>query len=52
MTKKTRTSNIFEQVTEIYLILMVTVLLLYPGRQGFGGIAEEKYRAFLLLCGG
>lgn len=52
MTKKTRTSNIFEQVTEIYLILMVTVFLLYPGRQGFGGIAEEKYRAFLLLCGG
>ena len=50
MTKKTRTSNIFEQITEIYLILMVTVFLLYTGRQGFGWIAEEKYRAFLLIC--
>ena len=44
MTKKKQTGNIFERITEIYLVLMVTVFLLYPGRQGFVGIAEEKYR--------
>ena len=52
MTKKKQTSSIFERITEIYLILMVTAFLLYPGKQGFGGITEEKYRSFLILCGG
>ena len=52
MTEKKQTGNIFERITEIYLVLMVTVFLLYPGRQGFVGIAEEKYRLFLILCGG
>ena len=39
-------------ITRAFLIFRSSVCVLYPGTQGFGGIAQAKYQMFLLLCGG
>ena len=45
-------SDIFQRITRLYLILMVTLFLMYTGLQGYAGITEAKYRMFLTICGG
>lgn len=41
-----------QSVTSIYICLLITVFLLYPGTKGYQSIASEKFLAFLVLCGG
>ena len=44
--------NAFTRLTSLYLCLMLTVFLLWPGTSGYAQIAEAKYRLFLWLTGG
>ena len=44
--------NALTRLTSLYLCLMLTVFLLWPGTSGYAQIAEAKYRLFLWLTGG
>ena len=39
--------NALTRLTSLYLCLMLTVFLLWPGTSGYAQIAEAKYRLFL-----
>lgn len=49
---KQGTAPLPQCVTSIYIFLLLTVFLFYPGTHGYQSIASEKYLAFLVLCGG
>ena len=44
--------RLFESVSAIYLILMMTVFLLWPGTAGYISISSSKFTLFLIFCGG
>ena len=44
--------NALTRLTSLYLCLMLTVFLLWPGTSGYAQIAEAKYRLFLWMTGG
>lgn len=50
--KRMSPSRLFTGVTEIFLVLILTVFLFYTGPQGYQDIVHAKFGAFLILCGG
>ncbi len=50
--KQKRSGNARERITSVFLLLMATVYLLWPGWEGYGAITAHKWRLFLALCGG
>ena len=50
MKNKARTDHhLFGGVTDVYLALMLSVFLLWPGMDGYTKITAAKYRLFLIL---
>ena len=50
MKNKARTDHhLFGGVTDVYLALMLSVFLLWPGTDGYTKITAAKYRLFLIL---
>jgi O-antigen ligase len=47
-----RGKNIFSAITEIFILLLLTVFLFYCGSGGYQDILTEKYHAFLWICCG
>ena len=50
--KETSSRRLLEGVTSVYLVLMCTVFLLWPGTGGYMSISSAKYTLFLILSGG
>lgn len=52
MDKKISSNNrIFEKLSAVYLLLMLSAFLLYPGTGGYAEMTKEKWKAYLLLTG-
>lgn len=43
---------IFDKLTELYLILMLSVFLLFPGFQGYVQLTSQKWLLYAVLSGG
>ena len=52
MKERNDSRKVLEGVTALWLLLMATVFLLWPGTGGYMSISAAKYRMFLILCGG
>lgn len=52
MKREKSARRLFESVSAVYLILMVTAFLLWPGAAGYISISSAKFTLFLILCGG
>lgn len=52
MKKGKDSRSLLERVSALYLVLMVTLFLLWPGTGGYMSISSSKFTAFLVLCGG
>lgn len=48
---KKQPADILYRLTDLYLALMLTVFLLWPGTGGYETITEEKASLFFLLSG-
>ena len=49
MKKQRGSTALFENITSIYLICLVTIFLLYTGADGYAQITSHKYKMFLTL---
>lgn len=48
--KQQKGTKLLQNVTSVYLALLLTVFLFYVGPEGYQGITGAKYSAFLALC--
>lgn len=44
--------DILERAADVYLALLIPLLILYPGWEGYETIDQAKYRCFLIINGG
>ncbi|QSX06103.1 O-antigen ligase family protein [Sedimentibacter sp. zth1] len=47
--KKDKWSNVFEKITSIYIVLMLTIYLLYVGHEGYQNITKVKFNMFCII---